>query len=70
MEIRKSIDICPNCHDCGTVCENHPDRPWGEFDHTGCDCGAGMPCPRCCVPPEPGESILLAFVPAKFRLDS
>ena len=31
---------CPNCEE-GWVCENHPERPWPS----GCDCGAGMPCP-------------------------
>lgn len=63
-------DICPNCNDCGAVCENHPDRPWREFDPNGCGCGAGMPCPRCCSPGEPTESITMAFIPHKFRLNT
>jgi hypothetical protein len=41
---------CARCHDCGSVCENHP-RPW-DGPH-GCDCGgAGMPCPACDMPEE------------------
>lgn len=62
--------VCQNCNDTGHVCENHPDRPWQEFDSTGCGCGAGMPCPRCCQPGTPTESILVAFTPVKFRLNS
>lgn len=34
---------CPACAGEGIVCEEHPDRPWGDGD--GC-CGApGAPCP-------------------------
>jgi len=37
--------ICPWCHGEGTVCDMHPDLPWGGVDPDGCDCGApGMPC--------------------------
>lgn len=35
------VHACGTCED-GWVCENHPDQPWPS----GCDCGAGMPCPR------------------------
>jgi hypothetical protein len=36
-------DRCKLCCDAGWVCENHPDRPWGDYPN-GCECGAGMPC--------------------------
>lgn len=36
------VDDCPVCLGSGHVCEEHPDKAWGEGD--GC-CGApGMPC--------------------------
>ena len=40
---------CSNCADNGWVCENHPDRPWGDPADLpgGCRCGAGMPCAEC-----------------------
>jgi hypothetical protein len=40
------VMTCPQCANCGWVCENHPDRPWeGE---EACNCGgAGMPCTKC-----------------------
>lgn len=59
---------CANCHDSGHVCENHPDRPWTGFVGEipgACDCGAGMPCPKCCsaIPQDGTQPITLAFVP-------
>lgn len=46
---------CPACRGTGTVCEEHPDRPWddggGDWVNDGvpvivCKCGApGEPCP-------------------------
>jgi hypothetical protein len=33
------------CDGTGHVCENHPERPWGEMVSGGCSCGAGMACP-------------------------
>lgn len=33
---------CLICNDEGWVCENHPDKSWGE-GHDCCE-GAGMPC--------------------------
>ena len=40
---------CPICNGTEWVCENHPDRSWGdgENDDSQCECGAGMPCPTC-----------------------
>jgi hypothetical protein len=39
---------CTLCEDCGWVCEEHPERPWGG--KYACICGgAGAPCPRCNV---------------------
>lgn len=36
------VDDCPVCLGSGHVCEDHPDKAWGDGD--GC-CGApGMPC--------------------------
>lgn len=72
---------CSNCADTGTVCENHPDRPWGAMcchegsfgsglcEHGACGCGAGEPCPACCTPiPEDGTgSITDAFTPDWIR---
>jgi hypothetical protein len=44
---------CARCQDIGWVCENHPDRP-AEGEHA-CSCGgAGMLCPACNVPEDPG----------------
>jgi hypothetical protein len=41
---------CPQCEDCGWVCEEHPGRSWGDSPHA-CQCGAaGMPCPLCNKP--------------------
>lgn len=34
---------CRNCAGEEWVCENHRDQPWP----TGCECGAGAPCPVC-----------------------
>jgi hypothetical protein len=39
---------CDCCEDCGWVCENHPEKPWGGEHACGCG-GAGMPCPNCNV---------------------
>ena len=33
---------CAICHDEGWVCEEHPDRAWGEVK--GCGGGAGIRC--------------------------
>lgn len=43
---------CETCDDTGIVCENHPDKPWGEMSvhPSACSCGAGMSCPKCCDP--------------------
>ena len=40
---------CPICDDKGWVCENHRDKPWGEFSDRpdACSCGAGAPCAAC-----------------------
>lgn len=38
--------ICDLCDAEGWVCENHPNKPWRN-GYDGCDCGAGMPCPKC-----------------------
>ena len=40
---------CRNCANCGWVCENHPDRPWGGLSANpyACECGAGAPCGVC-----------------------
>lgn len=35
---------CPTCRGVEWVCENHTDKPW---DESGCQCGAGAPCPAC-----------------------
>ena len=36
---------CPICEGEGWVCENHPDKTWGQGGGAGrCECGAGMPC--------------------------
>lgn len=44
---------CPQCEDCGWVCEAHPWKPW-QGDQA-CPCGgAGMACPRC-NPANPGD---------------
>jgi hypothetical protein len=29
------------------VCENHPAKPWDKRLKSGCECGAGDPCPDC-----------------------
>lgn len=60
---------CPHCLDTGHVCETHSGCPWegisgaveGHAEHGG----AGMPCPYCCSPIEPGPGVLAsdAFVP-------
>lgn len=37
------MGICTICDGQGWVCENHPDKPWG--DGLSCPCGgAGAPC--------------------------
>lgn len=71
--------FCADCRDGGTVCENHPNMPWGAFccasgpggvcEHGACDCGAGMPCPACCspIPTDGTHSIGEAFVPDRVR---
>jgi hypothetical protein len=40
---------CTVCGDARWVCENHPDKPWGDASDRAdaCDCGAGAPCPAC-----------------------
>jgi hypothetical protein len=38
---------CPICEGTKWVCENHPEKPWTDTSPRGCECGAGMPCPRC-----------------------
>lgn len=54
---------CPECQDCGWVCEVHPEKPWDGPQ--ACDCGAaGAPCPRCNVP-EPGAT---PRPPSDFRI--
>lgn len=65
---------CTACNDRGRVCEDHPERPWGNPDKRSdvCDCGgAGMHCPKCCSPiPEDGtRSIAEAFTPDWERTD-
>lgn len=67
---------CTTCQDMGTVCENHPRRPWGGMccgngggevcGHGACHCGgAGMPCEACCspVPADGTVPIGWGFVP-------
>ena len=44
------IHSCGHC-DHGWVCEEHPDKPWPS----GCDCGAGMPCPNLLIEVEKFE---------------
>lgn len=66
------VPVCPACDNTGHVCENHPDKPWGDLSDTptACHCGgAGMPCPTCCDPiPEDGRhSILEAFMPRHLK---
>lgn len=34
--------VCTICKGEGWICENHPDKAWGEG--SGCCGGAGMPC--------------------------
>lgn len=62
---------CKACLDTGHVCENHPGRPWdGVVAHAdACGCGAGMPCPACCIllPQNGVHSILENFIPIKYR---
>lgn len=43
---RKKVTDCPKCEGWGWVCENHPDKPWGDLTlgPNSCACGAGMPC--------------------------
>jgi hypothetical protein len=42
-----TMAVCTQCRNARWVCEEHPDRPWGEVEGA-CDCGAaGMPCPEC-----------------------
>jgi hypothetical protein len=36
--------LCPVCRGERWVCENHRDKPWNA---SGCECGAGAPCPAC-----------------------
>ena len=64
---------CGGCRDTGTVCENHPDRPWAGLGAGpgACECGAGMPCPACCPPiPQDGTvDIGWAFVPGWQRAE-
>ena len=76
-ELVQAAPRCPSCHNLGTVCENHPDRPWGGLccdagafgsracEHGACGCGAGMPCPACCseTPADGTRSITEAFIP-------
>jgi len=40
---------CQFCDNTGWVCENHPDKPSGDFSDRSdaCQCGAGAPCPHC-----------------------
>jgi hypothetical protein len=62
---------CEACDDTGHVCENHPDLPWGGISThiDACECGAGMPCPKCCkhVPHDGTHSIIECFTPARWR---
>jgi hypothetical protein len=50
--IEESFKCSPSCLICGgigTVCEDHPDEPWGPLmgEGQGCWCGAaGEPCPH------------------------
>ena len=45
--------ICGTCQGARWVCEDHPDRPWGNSHPNSCRCGgAGMPCRVCNVPNE------------------
>lgn len=37
-------DACKTCGGELWVCENHESKPWNS---DGCECGAGMPCPKC-----------------------
>lgn len=39
---------CTTCKGAGWVCETHPDKVWSDEFEDGCDCGPGMPCPKCC----------------------
>lgn len=59
--------VCRTCHDTGTVCEEHPDRPWQGLDVCAPACcgGAGMPCPACCdpIPMDGTRQIIEAFTP-------
>jgi hypothetical protein len=55
---------CPQCAECGWVCEEHPGRPW-QGGHA-CTCGAAaMACPRCNAPSEGEEPRL----PEGFRTE-
>lgn len=56
----------------GTVCENHPDKPWSLSEGNAwrdCCGGAGIPCPACCseIPMDGRHSIAEAFVPDWMR---
>jgi hypothetical protein len=37
---------CETCDGTGWVCEDHPDRPWGELSRRAdaCDCGDATAC--------------------------
>jgi hypothetical protein len=58
---------CQSCDNTGHVCENHPRRPWAAVSgrDDACDCGAGMPCPKCTTPvPQDGtHRITENFIP-------
>jgi hypothetical protein len=38
-----ATEKCELCHGELWVCENHPDKPWGDGE-SQCECGAGMNC--------------------------
>jgi hypothetical protein len=46
-ELMGPIPKCATCFDVSWVCENHPTSPWDTTSPAGCECGAGMPCPKC-----------------------
>jgi hypothetical protein len=56
---------CKLCDDTGWVCEDHGDRPLkGDSARSdACDCGVGMPCPRCNAgePPRPPRGMTVAL---------
>jgi uncharacterized protein YbaR (Trm112 family) len=58
-------DSCVVCRGERWVCENHPDKPWNA---SGCECGAGAPCPGCnAKKPRKVPALPIDFVPHGFR---